>query len=78
MSLTGILLDVSRSMESNIGSGTDEEGGPWARSIFKVIDDLIEHDVSSENKVFAVGIGANCSRKDIFDVIGTVQQIKEK
>ena len=78
MSLTGILLDLSGSMESNIGRGADEEGGPWARSIFKVIDDLIEHDVSSENKVFAVGIGANCSRKEIFDVIGTVQQIEEK
>ena len=77
MSLTGILLDVSRSMECNIGSGADEEGGSWARSIFKVIDDLIEHDASSENEVFALGVGASCG-EEIFDVIGTVQQIEEK
>ena len=36
-SLTGILLDVSGSMSRSIGQGTDEEGGPWARSIFEVI-----------------------------------------
>ena len=77
MSLTGILLDVSRSMECNIGSGADEEGGSWARSIFKVIDDLIKHDASSENEVFALGVGASCG-EEIFDVIGTVQQIEEK
>ncbi|CAB4015138.1 uncharacterized protein LOC113681283 [Paramuricea clavata] len=75
MSLTGILLDVSGSMESNIGSGTDEEGGPWARSIFKVIDDLIEHDVSCENQVFAFGVGGNGSQ-EIFDVIGSVKKIE--
>lgn len=74
MSLTGMVLDVSGSMKSNIGSGTDEKGGPWARSIFKVIDGLIEHDVSSDNQVFAIGVGASCS-KEIFDIIGTVQQI---
>ncbi len=76
MSLTGILLDVSGSMESNIGSGTDEEGGPWARSIFQVIDDLIEHDVSSDNRVFAIGFGADCS-KNIFDIISTVKEINK-
>ena len=75
MSLTGILLDVSRSMEENIGSGVDEEGGPWARSIFKVIDDLIEHDLTPENRVFAVGVGAD-STPEIFDIIGTLQEIE--
>ena len=76
MSLTGILLDVSRSMEENIGSGVDEEGGPWARSIFKVIDDLIEHDLTSKNRVFAVGVGADCT-PEIFDIIGTLQEIEK-
>ena len=75
MSLTGILLDVSGSMRSNIESGTIERGTPWAQSIFKVIDDLIEHDVSSENRVFAIGVGGNSTR-EIFDVIGSVQQIE--
>jgi hypothetical protein len=75
MSLTGILLDVSASMQRDIGSGIDEQGGPWAHSIFKVIDDLIEHDLTSENRVFGIGVGANCATQ-IFDVIATLQQIQ--
>ena len=75
MSLTGILLDVSGSMESRTGSGVDEEGGPWAQSIFEVIDNLIEHDLTPENRVFAIGVGASCT-KDIFDIIRTLQQIE--
>ena len=74
-SLTGILLDVSGSMSSNIGSGIDEEGGPWARSIFDVIDNLIRDDVSSDNHVFAIGVGAS-SGGGVFDVIGTVKQFQ--
>ena len=75
MSLTGIILDVSGSMRRNVESGIDEEGGPWVQSIFQVIDDLIEHDLTSENRVFAIGVGASCT-KQIFDVIGTIQQIE--
>ena len=75
MSLTGTLLDVSVSMQDNTGSGVDEEDGPWAQSIFKVIDNLIEHDLTSENRVFAIGVGASCT-KDIFDIIRTLQQIE--
>ena len=76
-SLTGILLDVSGSMSSNIGSGIDEEGGPWARSIFDVIDNLIKHDVSSDNHVFAIGVGAS-SGGGVFDIIGTVKQFQNQ
>ena len=75
MSLTGMLLDVSASMQRDIGNGIDEDGGTWAQSIFKVIDDLIEHDLTLENRMFAIGVGANCATS-IFDVIGTLQQIK--
>ena len=75
MSLNGILLDVSGSMRDNIGSGVDEKGGPWAQSIFKVIDDLIEHDLTSENRVFAIGVGASCIL-EIFDIIGTLKEIE--
>ena len=53
-SFTGILLDVSGSMRRSIGEGTDEKGGPWARSIFEVIDNLIKYDISSDNHVFAI------------------------
>ena len=58
-------------------SGPSEQGRPWAQSIFEVIDNLVEHDVSSENRVFAIGVGSNCPRKEIFDVIGTLKRITE-
>ena len=73
-SLTGILLDVSCSMAGSIGGGTDEEGGPWARSIFEVIDNLIKYDISSDNHVFAIGFGASCG-EEVFDIIGTLKGI---
>ena len=73
-SLTGILLDVSDSMRCSIGKGTDEEGGPWARSIFEVIDNLIKNDISSDNHVFAIGFGASRG-EEVFDIIGTLKQI---
>ena len=72
--LTGILLDVSGSMSRSIGEGTDEKGGPWARSIFEVIDNLIKYDISSDNHVFAIGFGASCG-EEVFDIIGTLKQI---
>ena len=75
--LTGILLDVSSSMRHNIRRGTDEEGGPWARSIFEVIDNLIKYDISSDNHVFAIGVGA-CTGEGIFDIIETLKQIQYK
>ena len=73
-SFTGILLDVSGSMRRSIGEGTDEKGGPWARSIFEVIDNLIKYDISSDNHVFAIGFGAGCG-EEIFDIIGTLKQL---
>ena len=73
-SLTGILIDVSGSMSRNIGEGTDEEGGPWARSIFEVIDNLIKYDISSDNHVFAIGFGASRG-EEVFDIIGTLKHI---
>ena len=78
MSLTGILFDVSCSMRDNIGSGTNEEGGPWIQPIFKVIYDLIQHDASEENCVFAIGVGGNHHKKEIFDIVGTLQQLDDK
>ena len=77
--LTGILLDVSGSMSRYIKRDTDDDGGPspWARSIFEVIDNLIKYDVSSENHVFAMGVGA-CTGEDIFDIIGTLKQIQNE
>ena len=73
-SLIGILLDVSGSMRHSIGEGTDEEGGPWARSIIEVIDNLIKYDIPSDNHVFAIGFGASFG-EEVFDIIGTLKQI---
>ena len=73
-SLIGILPDVSGSMRRNAGDGIDEKGGPWARSIFEVINNFIKHDVSSDNHVFAIGFGADRPGEEIFDIIGTLQQ----
>ena len=75
MSLTGIILDVSASMHRNIESGIAEPGGPLVQPIFKVIDDLIKHDLTSEHQVFAIGVGASCT-KEIFDIIGTLKEIE--
>ena len=72
--LIGILLDVSGSMERSIGRGIDDNGEPWARSIFEVIDNLIKYDVSTDNHVFAVGFGAN-EGEQIFDILGTLERI---
>ena len=81
MSLTGIILDVSHSMRRSIKAGTNEEHGPWAQSVFDVVDDFIELNDSPENRVFAIGVGANCtgnySGKEIFDMIGTVEKVIE-
>ena len=66
-SLTGLLLDECYSMRRSIGQGTDEEGGPWARSIFEVIEKFVKHEVPSDNHVFAIGFGANCG-DEMFDI----------
>ncbi len=56
--LIGVLVDVSGSMSQSIGDRPAEQEGSWARSIFRVVDGLIKHDVSSRNKVFAIAYGA--------------------
>ncbi|CAH1793841.1 unnamed protein product [Owenia fusiformis] len=71
--LTGILVDVSGSMEQSIGGRVNEEGGSWARSIFKVIDGLIKHDVSSSNHVFGLGFGASYEPQ-AFDLLNTIKR----
>ena len=77
MSLTGILLDVSQSMRSKTKIGSDQETISWAQLFFKVIDDLVSYAVSDDNRVFVIGVGARIIGKEIFDVVGTFQQISE-
>ena len=73
--LIGILLDVSSSMRDNMGSGIDEDGGLWARSIFQVIDNLIKHDVSPDNSVFALAFGTR-GGDQLLDILTCLQSSK--
>ncbi|XP_067024311.1 uncharacterized protein [Acropora muricata] len=76
-SLIGILVDVSGSMRNNAGSEVNEERASWARSIFKVVDELIKHDVESSNKTFALALG--CPFKpQVFDLLGTARVATEE
>lgn len=75
--LIGILLDVSGSMRNSVGDGVDEEGGNWARSIFKVVDQLIKHDVSSSNQAFALAFGGS-SHPQVFDLLSTVSNVTQE
>jgi hypothetical protein len=73
--ITGILVDVSASMRENIHSDNSRvRTGPWARSIFSVIDNFIRYDSSEGNLVFAIGVGAS-SGSGTFDVLGTVRDL---
>ena len=76
-SLIGILVDVSGSMRNNAGSEVNEERASWARSIFKVVDELIKHDVESSNNTFALALG--CPFKpQVFDLLGTARVATEE
>lgn len=66
-------MDVSRSMKNSVGGKVEEEGGEWAKSIFKVVDELIKHDVSSSNQTFALAFGSPCY-PEVFDLLGTVRK----
>ena len=74
--MIGILLDVSGSMQRNVGDGVDEKGGAWVRSIFSVIDNLIKHDLSPNNHVFAIGVGAGIGHT-VFDLLDTLQHVQK-
>ena len=73
--LIGILHDVSGSMRRNVGSGIDEDGVPWALSIFEVIDNLIKYDVSPDNFVFALAFGATGSDQ-LLDILTRLESSK--
>ncbi|XP_044171755.1 uncharacterized protein LOC114970722 [Acropora millepora] len=76
-SLIGILVDVSGSMRKNAGSEVNEERVSWARSIFKVVDELIKHDVESSNKTFALALGCPYEPQ-VFDLLGTARIATEE
>ena len=74
--LTGVLVDVSGSMEQNVDNiEVGQTGGSWAESIFKFIDRLIAHDASPNQRVFAIGFGASRGQI-IFDVLTTLKKLE--
>ena len=75
--LIGILVGVSGSMRNSVGGEVDAERGNWARSIFKVVDELIRLDVESSNKTFALALGCP-SEPEVFDLLGTVRLATEE
>ena len=75
--LTAVAVDVSGSMLSCVPDPRGREGGEWARSIFSVLDNLVKHDVSSRNKVFALGFGASKAPYS-FDLLNTIQEYPKK
>ena len=76
-SLIGILVNVSESMKYNVSGDVNAKQGSWARSIFKVVDELIKHDVESSNQTFALALGCPFEPQ-VFDLLGTVRVATEE
>ena len=76
-SLVGILVDVSGSMRKSVGDKVNAERGSWARSIFKVVEELIKHDAESSIQTFALALGCP-SRPHVFDLLGSVGAATEE
>ena len=74
--LIGILVDVSDSMRKSVDGRVEADGGKWAKSIFKVVDELIKHDVSSSNQTFALAFGSPNSA--VFDLLSTVRKANKE
>ena len=70
-------MDVSKSMRNSASGKVEEKGGKWAKSIFKVVDELIKHDVLSSNQTFALAFGSP-SDPTISDLLSTVRKANEE
>ena len=55
-----------------MGGEVNAERVSWARSIFKVVDELVKHDVESSNKTFALALGCPFEPQ-VFDLLGTAR-----
>ena len=76
-SLIGILVDVSGSMRNSLGYKVNAERVSWERSIFKVVDELIKHDVESSNQTFALALGCPFE-PEVCDFLGVVRVATEE
>ena len=75
--LVGLIVDVSGSMLQNISTNgiIDEERKTWAHEVFNFVDSIIKNDLSTNEQVFAIGVGASCG-KGVFDIINTIDQVQ--
>ena len=56
-----------------IEDGVDDEGGTWMQSIVRVVVDLVAHDISNSNRIFALCAWGDIEGKDIFDALRTIK-----
>ena len=70
-SLVGVLVDVSGSMETSFSDSGNRRGGEWARANFDLVDNLVKHDVSQRNHVFALCFGGR-DEPVAFDLLNTI------
>ncbi|XP_068678865.1 uncharacterized protein [Montipora foliosa] len=75
--LMGILVDVSGSMRNSASGKLKGDNGPWARSVFKVVEELIKHDVPSSNQTFALAFGGRFGSQ-VFDFLSTLGKANEE
>lgn len=70
-------MDVSGSMRKNF-EGKVNSNDNWLRSTFDAVDSLLENnEVSENNKIFIIGVGANQKlQRDTFDLLSTLEKCK--
>ena len=70
-------MDVSGSMRKNFEGKVDNNDN-WLRSTFDAVDSLLENnEVSEDNKIFVIGVGANQElQRDTFDLLSTLEKCK--
>ena len=70
-------MDVSASMRENFEGKVDSNDN-WLRSTFDAVDSLLENnEVSEDNKIFMIGVGANEElQRDTFDLLSTLEKCK--
>ena len=75
--MIGILVDVSGSMKNSMVNRVEAEGGGWARSTFKVVDEMIKRDVPCSNQTFSLAFGSPFDPQ-VFDLLSTLGKANDE
>ena len=73
-----ILVDASGSMRNSASGKLKGDNGAWARSVFKVVEELIKHDVPPSNQTFALAFGGSFDGSQVFDLLSTLGKANEE